>query len=71
MRPSKKIHARTADKLSDKTVSRTIIDVERRLELLQLTFIHHRNAMPQRHRFCLIVSYVDGSGPQLMLQAED
>jgi len=46
-----KVHARTAHKLSDKTIGRAIIDVERRVELLQLTLIHHRDAMSRRPGF--------------------
>ena len=36
------------------------------LELLQLTSIHHCNAMPQGHRLCPIMSQLDSSRPQVM-----
>ena len=67
-RAVQKIHAGTTDKRGYETVRRTIVNLERRVELLQLTLIHHRDAMSQRHRFGLVVRDIDRCRGQLLLQ---
>src|SRR5262249_20783941 len=55
----KKIHSRTANKLRNKSVYRLIVDLQRRVELLQSALVHHSHSMPQRHGLRLIVRNIN------------
>jgi hypothetical protein len=62
------IHARTADELRHESVRRMIVNIERCVELLQASFLHHCNARRECHRFCLIVCDVDRRRSELVLK---
>ncbi len=65
------VHLGRADKASDKTIHRVVIEFHRRTHLFDLTVIHHHDFVGQRHRFYLIVRHINHGGFQLLMQFGD
>ena len=65
------VHRRVADERGDECVGRPIVELLRRRDLLQAPAIEHGDAMPERHRFGLVVSDVDHRGVRAPLQVGD
>ncbi|KAF1043511.1 MAG: hypothetical protein GAK38_03926 [Xylophilus sp.] len=61
-------HGRRTDKARDKLIRGTIIEIERRANLLNLTLIHHNDTVPHGHGFDLIVCDIDDRRFQTMME---
>src|SRR5215467_9218748 len=64
-----KVHARTANKLGNKTIRWTVVNTQWGIKLLEFAFAHHGHAMGESHCFGLVMGYIDRSGAELMLEA--
>ena len=53
------VHLRHADEARDKQVRRMIEDILRRADLLHDAVLHDDDAVAERHRFGLVVRYID------------
>ena|SRR5438445_143778 len=64
----KKIHARTPHETGDEFIRGALVDIDRRIELLQFTCMHDRYPMGQRHSLSLVMGHVKRCGSQFILQ---
>jgi len=62
------VHARAADEAGYEDVRRVVVQVLRRIDLLQHAVLHNRNARGHRHRLNLVVRHVDKGRRQALVQ---
>ena len=62
------VHGRGAEKRGDESVRRVVVDLRRRPGLTDPPLVHDDDAVAERHRFDLIVRYVDGRRPDASLE---
>ncbi len=65
------VHGWISDERRDEAVSRAVVDLVRRRELLQLALAHDRHEVGHRHRLGLVVRDVQRRRPEPLLQALD
>src|SRR4051794_36252585 len=65
------IHWRGSDELRDERVRGRLVDLARRADLLDFPFAHDGDAMAHRHRFDLVVGYVDRGRAERGLEFRD
>ena len=65
------VHRRAADEARHEQVGRRVVELHRRVDLLQHAAAHQRDAVAHRHRLDLVVGDVDGRRLQLVLDAGD
>ena len=65
------VHCRRADELSDEQIVRTVVQLERRADLLDDAVVHDDNAVGHRHRLDLVVGDIDGRRLQPLVQRLD
>ena len=58
-----------AEKARDESISRTIVEIERRPHLLDPSVAHHRDSARQRHGFDLVVRDVDDGIADALMEA--
>ena len=65
------IHRRAADERADEAVGRPLVDVHRRVDLLDDAVVHQHDPLAERHRFDLVVRDVDDRRLEPLVQAGD
>ena len=63
------VHRRRPDERGDEHVGRVVVQVLRRVDLLQVAVLEHGDAVAHRHRLDLVVGDVDGGDAEVALQA--
>ena len=53
------VHRRRADEARDEEVRRALVEILRRIQLLEQAFVHHGDTVSHRHRLDLVVRDVD------------
>ena len=64
-RAVQEVHRRRADEAGDEEVGRIVVDLARRVDLLDDALVHDRDAVGQRHRLDLVVGDVDRGDAEL------
>jgi hypothetical protein len=65
------VHRRRPDERRDEDVRRTVVEVLRRVDLLQVAVLDDRHPVAHRHRLDLVVGDVEGGDAELALQVGD
>ena len=71
MRPLRKFMAGDADEAGDEQVGGTVVEFERRADLLDHAVVHHHDLVGHGHGLDLVVGDVDGGGLQALVQGLD
>ena len=69
--PPQQVHGRRADEGRHEEVGRAVVELLRRVDLLQLPVAHDRDAVAHRHRLGLVVRDVQRRGAELLVQPRD
>ena len=70
-RALQEIHRRRADEAGDEQVVRTVVQIERRADLLDDAVVHDDDLVGHGHRLDLVVGDIDGRGLQALVQFLD
>ena len=65
------VHRRRPDEPGHEEVRRTVVEHLRRVDLLQVPLLQHRDAVAHRHRLDLVVGDVDRRDAEVLLQLRD
>ena len=65
------VHRGRADEGGDEEVDRMLVEVLRRIHLLDAPVAHHRHALAERHRLDLVVRHVDGRHSEPLVQPRE
>ena len=66
-----KVHRRRADEARDEQISRPVVELERRADLLNQPVMHHDDPVGHGHGFDLVVGHIDGRRLQALMQFLD
>ena len=69
--PWRQVHGRRTDEAGDEEVGRTVVQLERRADLLDRSVVQHHDAVGHGHGFHLVVGHIDGGGLQPLMQFLD
>ena len=65
------VHRRRSDEAGDEQVLRVVVELHRRVHLLDLARAHDRDAVAERHRLGLVVCHVDRRRAHALLDPRD
>ena len=68
---AQQVHRGIAEEAGDEQVHRPLVDLHRLVDLLNDAAIHHHDALPERHRFDLVVRDIDHRGAERAMQPRD